>query len=491
MRTGASPLTAFWRDEHGGILVFAAMALGVMLGMVALVFDAGRLSATHTELQSFADGVALAAAGELDGAADALDRANLAAANLVSGSQTFAEGSATLAGNVDATVVYLDDLPADDTASTAAFQTNDPARAIYAHVTLTPRSVRLPFADALAALTGNAAVDNSIGAEAVAGFTRYACDITPLMFCLPNASYTADANIGDSILLRSGGNGAAWGPGDFGFLDVTGAQIDPEGPCAGLNGAQLTACAIAASGNISACFAQRGVDIEPGQKVGIENSIFNTRFDMFSAMMSGKKNNPAYAPGPHVVKGLKNKSGNGQCVGNNSEPTGDTMAFPEDDCFPTCANGRFGDGTWTAGRQSYVDTNYDGTDPFAGAPGVVTRYDYYRAEIAAAGPGGQILAPSKSESGRPQCSNSVINDPDRRVFVAAGIDCAANPINGAKTDVPVREFFRVFLLRPVGHAATSPPNFDLWVENIGSAGGNGAGASSISGVFRDVVQLYR
>ena len=164
----------FHRNEDGGILIFVALALAVMLGMVAMVFDMGRMATTQTELQSFADNVALAAAGELDGGNDAITRANLAAANLVTGSQTFGEGASDLAGNVDATIVYLSDLPASDTASTAPFQTTDPEEAIYAHVTITPRDVNLPFADTFTALTGNAAVNNTVGAEAVAGFTRYA-----------------------------------------------------------------------------------------------------------------------------------------------------------------------------------------------------------------------------------------------------------------------------------------------------------------------------
>ena len=65
----------FLRDETGGILVFFAMAMVVFLGLMALIFDTGRMATTQSELQSFSDSVSLAAAAELDGGADALTRA--------------------------------------------------------------------------------------------------------------------------------------------------------------------------------------------------------------------------------------------------------------------------------------------------------------------------------------------------------------------------------------------------------------------------------
>jgi hypothetical protein len=164
------------------------------------------------------------------------------------------------------------------------------------------------------------------------------------------------------------------------------------------------------------------------------------------------------------------------------------MPFPPDDCFPSC--GRIGDGNWSVGRAAYIALNHDGTDP---APLASTRYEMYKAEIAAAG-GPSSNTPilnGKSETGRRQCSPTTVPEIDRRVFIAAGIDCTANPINGAATNVPVKEFFKVFLMRPVGDSTSSPPKFDLWVEVVGSAGGNGAGTSTLGGVFRDVVELVR
>ena len=91
-----------------------------------------------------------------------------------------------------------------------------------------------------------------------------------------------------------------------------------------------------------------------------------------------------------------------------------------------------------------------------------------------------------SETGRPQCSNQQSDDVGRRVLVAAGIDCVANPISGGATDVPVGEFFEIFMIAPIGMDGTK----DFYVEIVGSAGG-GAGGDGSNAIVRDVVKLYR
>lgn len=475
--------------EDGAVLVLFAMALVAFLGLVALTVDFGRAVTTQSELQSFADNVALAAAGELDGKADSITRATAAAANLISDSQTYAEGSKALGGAQDYSLSFYSSLPGSDTASMAAFQTTDPAKAAYVRVVVNDRTVITGFMNAFNALTGATGQDNIVtSAHAVAGFTQYACDITPLMFCLPHPGYKAEDHVGAMILLRSGGQGAAWGPGDFGFLDPAKFDVDSGGPCKNLTGVKLDACLIGAEGSITQCFSQRGVDIEPGQKVGIENAVFNIRFDMYGGIMNGKKNDPAYAPAPNVVKGIKDKNGKA-CIQNDE--VANTAALPRDDCFASGNCGRIGDGTWSAGRTAYVSANYGGTDPH---PQARTRYAYYLAELAAAGGAAStnpiLTGAGLDETGRPQCSANKSNDPERRTVVAAGIDCTANPINGAATDVPVEEFFRLFLTEPVGSDGASPPTLNLYAEIVGTAEATGNGSGS-SGLFHDVVQLYR
>ncbi len=490
MKIGAY-LRSFAGREDGTILVFWGMALVVVLGIVALSFDVGRLAATQSELQSYADQVALAAAGELDGRDDSITRATQAAASLITDSQTFGSGSRTLAGGVDYRLDFFAALPPVDT--TALPSPNPapplPADAIYASVVLNPKTVGFSFGSVLTTVLGGARVAPATSASAVAGFTQYACDITPMMFCIPGPTFDAsDPNtIGDMIRLRSGGQGAAWGPGNFGFLEPTTLALDASGNCAGSGGTgPMLRCVLGAVGAITQCFSQRGVNTEPGQKVGITNAALNTRFDMWSGAMQNEKNNPAYAPAPNVIKGLEPKGGNA-CSWSNQQPTADTLAIPRDDCFPGCAP--YGDGNWSTGRAAYVGKNYGATDPHAGA---MTRYEYYLAEISAAGGASSSagILTGRSETGRPMCSPNQDPDPERRVFIAAGVDCAANPISGSTSNVPVHQFVKMFITEPVVDNGGSTSSLDIYAEIIGSAGGNG-GSGGSAGIIHDVVQIYR
>jgi Flp pilus assembly protein TadG len=480
-----------WHDESGGILVLWMVCLTLVLGIVAMSFDVGRIASTQTELQSFADNVALAAAGELDGNNDAITRATAAAANMIADSQTFGSGSQAL-NNTDFTLDFYKSLPGNDQASLTAGITTVARDAIYARVVVTPKTVPFTFGAAFFTLSGNAPSNNQVGAVAVAGFTQYACDITPMMFCIPSPSFDAasPATVGDMILLRSGGQGAAWGPGDFGFLQPSTLALDSTGSCAGINGAgPLLECVLGAAGSITQCFAQRGVDTEPGQKVGITDAL-NVRFDIYKGNLKNKKTDPLWAPAANVIKGIVPRGG-GSCIGQNSDPSPDTVAIPRDDCFNAGTCTRYGNGNWSAGRANYVATNYGGADP---APGATTRFQMYMTEIANGGgplSTGRILPPGKSETGRRMCSNQQDPDPNRRVIIAAGIDCAANPINGATTGVPVHQFVKLFLTEPITDNGAGAPTLAIFAEIIGKAGGGGAGTNDTAGTFHDVVQLYR
>ncbi|MFD0979747.1 pilus assembly protein TadG-related protein [Tropicimonas aquimaris] len=474
------------KSTEGTILVFFGLSLGVFLGLVAMSFDLGRIGITQTELQAFADNVALAAAGELDGRDDSIDRARAAAANFITDHKSFGSGDSVLSGDADYALTFFKSLPASDL-SAMNDVASDPREAAYVRATATASTVDMTFAAAFSALTGNAGPEGVVRASAVAGFTMYACDITPMMFCVPGPTWSADDHKGDTVLLRTGGQGAAWGPGDFGFLDPQNVKVDPNGPCGGLKGPQLDRCLIGAVGSITQCFVQRGVDMEPGQKVGIEDAAINVRFDMYSATMNKEKNDPNYAPAPNVIDGLVTQGCKAdENVVSKKDDTPLSVPLPPDDCFPSC--GRFGNGIWATGRANYEAINYAGTTPPA-LPLNATRYEYYLKEIELSGGplSTNAILPGNSESGRPQCAPKAAPDPDRRSIIVAGIDCAANQIQGAATNVPVQEFVKIFLLQP--GKVSGAQQFDILGEIVGSAGGQGGGGSGAT--FHDVVQLYR
>ena len=254
----------FRKDESGTVLVFVAMCLVVVVGMGALTFDLGRLAATQGDLQSYVDNVALAAAGELDGSPDSIIRANAAAEAMIRDTQTFADGGQNLGSVADYSLRFLSGLPADDTASVTSFVTTTPEIAAMVEVRATPRVVFLPFGRALASLIGAAQPNEDVGAVAIAGFTAYVCDVPVLMFCMPSGSTPLSPGV--SVRLRTGGNGAAWGAGNFGFLDPSDNAVNPGGDCAGLTGSNKYTCLIASGGNRDWCFPQNGVDLKTGQR---------------------------------------------------------------------------------------------------------------------------------------------------------------------------------------------------------------------------------
>jgi Flp pilus assembly protein TadG len=486
-------LARFLREEAGSILVLWMISLVAIFGITALVFDIGRIQIAHGDLQRFADDVALAAAAELDGQSDSITRATNAAADLISNPQAYG-GDGTLSGVADYTLTFLEGLPAVDTADPAAYTTTDPFDAVFARVVTTPATLEAMFLRATRALAQvNGPAQAKVSAESIAGFTMEACDITPLMFCKPSV-WSAASSIGVGILLRSGGQNAAWGPGDFGFLDVSSSAIGSS--CNGLNGAKLIGCLIGAEDNITGCYAQRGVTIEPGQKVGLENAVFNTRFDQFRGVMSQYKNDANYTVAPNIISGLVPK-GNA-CGWNNVSPSTNSKGLPHDYCFEDGTCSRFGNGSWD--YDGYIDYNHgdraSGLVSHVPAAFAKTRYGVYLAEIAYAQteagllPSGAILS-DRDETGIAQCSSNVSTDPKRRVVIAAAIDCTKHAINGAAKNVPVDEFVELFMTEPVGGGTGSPPSFDFWVEVIGSVGVAGQGSAGTGGVFRDVIQLYR
>lgn len=492
----------FGAEEGGAILVFWGMFLAVAFGFLALAVDFGRVASTQTELQSFADQVALAAAGELDGRTDAITRATAAANALIEDRQTYAEGSRTLSGTADFTLTFRTSLPASDTAA-AGNTTTDGRAARFVTVRVNTQTVPTPFAAVAGTLTGEPREGSDIFAAATAGVTSYACDVTPLMFCVPNGTWRAENNIGRQIILRAAGQNAAWGPGNFGFLDPTILPVDSSGPCAGLSGAGLYRCLVGAERGITSCLRTDGrVSTLTGQRVGLAEA-FNTRFDLFVGSMGSYRTDPAYRPAPNVVQGtVARRPGNGNgnnprpaCRANNVETSPDTMALPRDTCLinNTCTtfpnSPRFGNGTWD--RAAYVQRNHNGTYP-TGTSATSTRYQMYLAEITAArartAPN-NVPLPGKQETGAALChASGATTDPDRRTVIAAAVDCSSQSVSGNTTNIAVLEYVQLFMTEPVA-APGGNDDAEIMVEVVRSAGGFGSGATA--GVYRELVQLYR
>lgn len=481
------------RDESGAIMVFFAVSLVVLLGLVAISFDMGRINITQTELQSYADNVALAAAGELDGKADSITRATAAAASMISDRQTFGEGDNTLAGVTDYTLTFLSTLPASDADPTTAV-TVDPLQAGYVRVDVTEQTVPWVFGAAFFSLSGETPPDiDEVGASAIAGFTRIACDISSMMFCVP-PGFNPAAEAGNVIRLRAGGGSGQWGPGNFGFLEPPGgaSAIDPNGNCAGFSASAQEWCVLAAQSPRTVCFREEGLDTRPGQAVGRMAAAINTRFDIYEGVLNSYRDHPAFGPAPNTISGYEVSTQGGgetpQCKIDQAASTEPeyTIGLPPDDCFATddCPGGRFGTGDFAAGYADYVATNY-GTAPGWFPPYPTTRWQIYNDEIANSTDGDIAEMSGKQETGAAICNAANRTpDPERRVIIAAGVDCAANEIKGSATGVSVDEWVRVFILQPADSVSK-----DIFVEVLGGAGSGAAGGGA--GFLTEHIQLYR
>ncbi|WP_170325637.1 pilus assembly protein TadG-related protein [Ruegeria arenilitoris] len=512
----------FRSSEDGAILVFVAVALSVMVGMAALAFDIGRVTTTQSELQSFADNVALAAAGELDGRPDSISRATNAAANMIRDRQSFGvrNKDQLLSGETDYQLRFYENPPIttiDPAQPAQLLDSNDPASgpiAAFVRVTVDTHEVATPLAAAAAALLGNEQPFSSVNAEAVAGFTLMACDITPMFICLPQPSL--DLTEGQLIRMVSQGGNGQWGPGNFGFLSSNQTlAIDDSGACEPAPNGQEDSCALAASRVVSMCFSQRGVETKPGLSVGNMIAGFNTRFDRFESSAKQFSNESRYdvdnfASSPHVLDGWVTASNGNNCTSQLSptydengalDPTA-TVGLPLDDCFAsgTCPSPRIGNGVFTAGLTDYLTINY-GAD-FSGPlptgipswfPTGGTRYDIYNAEVTNQPALEAILtAGGKAESSMPSCQppSDGRADPTRRVITVAGIDCAtyADELNGGSGTIPVTSFIEMFLIRPSESGSTGA-NAVIYGEVIQTVS-DGIGGAGVGGIVHDLVQLY-
>ncbi|WP_170604207.1 pilus assembly protein TadG-related protein [Ruegeria arenilitoris] len=515
-------ISQFRKSEDGAILVFVAVALSVMVGMAAIAFDIGRVTTTQSELQSFADNVALAAAGELDGRPDSITRATNAAANMISDTQTFGvrNKDQLLSGDTDYQLEFYENPPNDTVEPAQPAQLLDPSDAAsgpiaaFVRVTVDVHEVGTPLAAATAALLGDARPFASVSADAVAGFTLLACDITPMFICLPPSLDLAEGQLVQ--MVSQGGGDDQWGPGNFGFLSSDQAvAIDDAGACSPAPPGQEDACALAASRAVSMCFSQRGVETRPGISIGNMIAGFNTRFDRFESSAGQFQNDARYdvdnfASSPHVLDGWITAAQGNNCTSELApayevdgviDPTA-TVGLPLDDCFAdgSCPTSRIGNGMFDDGLEDYLTINYgaDFSNPVptgipAWFPMNGTRYDIYNAEVSNQAALEAILtAGGKAESSLPSCQAPSVGreDPRRRVITVAGIDCITyeSELNGGSGTIPVTSFIEMFLIRPSesGNTGANAVIYGEVIQNVSE----GIGGLGVGGIVHDLVQLY-
>ncbi|TIO76197.1 TadE/TadG family type IV pilus assembly protein [Mesorhizobium sp.] len=513
-------IRTFWRDQRGIALILVSIMLPAIIGLSLLAIDMSRMNNLHNDLQQGADALALAAAAELNGRSDAWTRAENALTNLVANDATFSDaGIVALTTGSGATTVdptypacrlkgqvwwcFLKDIPASDATvivpSTGVDVNGVDHKAANATETrfilvrVQPETFTSMFPVFVSSSGNSTDTSYNVSAISVAGFTSGVCDFTPVFICNPYENdpdgHTLEEAVSNPALhrrlieLRKVGNGAAAGPGNFGFLEP------PEGVG---NGAQALAQTIATSKPLG-CYSAQGVSTKTGQNAGPVQDAFNVRFGIRAS--GSHFNSPEYGPAANVRKGaVTGGNGNGggnQCPQYNQLTFGTpNMGLPRDQTTPYM-NGRMGAGDYLLlGVGHYWSVNFGSASyPSSWDTTTPTRYDVYRYEIAhglvgTASAGGEVGTP-------PSACQPPVTSVDRRLIYGAILNCNAleaenNDLSGHSTNLPVEAFGSFFLTEPVSSASDDA---SVFVELVDITGRGGQG--TLDNFLRDEAQLYR
>lgn len=267
------------RNEDGFVLVFLAVCLPALIGLVGLAVDGARLMTLDTQLAALADASALAAASRLDRSDDAIPAAR-AAGIALSNRPAFAETGGTglrLSFRFAATLSDLQQ-PSFSLPDAAS------AQAVYVEVTTAEVSLTTSFLQLVGAQAA------PLRRSAIAESQYYACDVTPAVLCQPNPDvFAATARPGRQYLLRMDGNTVA---GSILLLGRSGRSA----PRQSLRDLASNAPAF--------CYADRVAlrrTIAPQEF----DEALNVRFDRYvtRAGASIAPDLAAYPPAPNVIQG--------------------------------------------------------------------------------------------------------------------------------------------------------------------------------------------
>jgi Flp pilus assembly protein TadG len=526
-------LRSFIRSDAGSVAPTVGLSIFALIAAGGIAFDYARLASMDTELQNAADQAALAAASQLDGNTGACARAAAAARDLLSNQTLFANESGS-----NRAITVADEATCDATGNVQFYQSYDRVNDIFgaaattdatAHVVLVRVNPRQSFY-ALTPVVG-AFSSGNIFAEAVAELGSAICKVPPVMMCNPaepesntDINYDFNAVEGQGLRLVIGDPDA---PGNFGFLRTDAA------------GAQQVAKEVGYDNPPAGCLQTNGVDTEPGNMISVRAAL-NTRFDI-------SENGATTCPAGGVCSSSRNSrkdlvktDADGCALGNNgwregpspyrptdpvnplpggSDPT--SMGFPRDICHAvsltgSCSGGIIGNGNWDIDAFFRVNYNWDRTqwmtntsdengNPLAATAADVpnvSRYDVYMWEMR--NPATTIdtprtvsgTSPAMKSFSSPICRGSITPSstvPDRRRISVAVINCNAQNLNGAETNVQVRKWVDVFLVEPAIARGNGPTqrstNGDIYVEVIGVTSTGGSANNTVT--RRDVPYLIR
>jgi hypothetical protein len=266
----------FLGEESGFVLVFAAVCIPALLGLLGLAVDGARLMTLDTQLAATADAAALAAANQLDRTDVAIERA-VAAGNALTNGTSFSRRNRAmprLSFRFAATLSELRDDPIYTLPEAAG------ARAVYVEATTAEYTLTASLLQF---------VGTPIRRRAVAEAQYYACDVTPLVMCQADPDrFAATARPGRQYLLRMDGNLA------------NGSVVPLDRPD---DIASRTTLRNIASDSPAFCYGE-GVVLRRNIAPRDFDDAVNIRFDRyFNGVAAVASDLATYPPAPSVIQG--------------------------------------------------------------------------------------------------------------------------------------------------------------------------------------------
>lgn len=324
-------LKAFGRAREGAVAVTVAISITVLVGILALAFDLGKLYNVSTEFDNAADAAALAGATQLDQSGGSCIRAAAAAANAsLRNEETFADNpdpinplvwiDPVLVNNRNAHIRFLSVLQKDANGDIIGDYIDDDVggadptycddNAEYIEVTVNLDSLGNPYEVGFifAPVVGAVAQASPVG-YAIAGLGSAFCGVVPMMMCAldpddagpltpsdfwNDLTANTDKYRGRGVWLKSGENNVQWGSGDFGFLAVEGALSG--------GGANLLKQALGMADPPLFCLGGEELETEPGNTSGARQG-FNTRFGIYEGGGVIDSTDAQWQPAANTIKG--------------------------------------------------------------------------------------------------------------------------------------------------------------------------------------------
>ncbi len=290
-------LGKFRKDESAAVAATVALSLFALIAAGGIAFDYARMATLDTELQNAADQAALAGVTQLDGLANARDRARNAAQNLVTNNTRLANDAVGSAIGIPTIEFFTD---------TGAPATSD-ANADRISVNVTPRRVFY----ALTPITG-LLQSGPMNARALAGLQTSICNVPPLYMAFDPASEDLSRLTAGTGVLLLGAESAS----HFGYLD--------NGK--GGNGVRS---AMSWDDQEGLCQSSASVSLQTGVIAAVENG-FNKRFQTGNGQ-GGCPNGGTCSPAANTTVFVR----------DTCHASGNTPATPISPCTTVIGNGTY------------------------------------------------------------------------------------------------------------------------------------------------------